>query len=77
MPKVEIYRWVKIVGMVSFIPVILAAGPLTGYFAGEYLEKKLSVGPFVVFISIGIGSMASIVEVVRIIRLVLKIEKKH
>jgi len=62
--------------MLSFIPVILASGTIAGYFVGRYIEEKLVTNYFALPICIGIGTIASIIEVVRIIKLTLKIEKK-
>lgn len=72
----EAYRRIKIAGMISFIPVVLVAGPLSGYLIGAYLEKKFALSSTVLFISIIIGFIASITEAVRIIRLVLRIDTK-
>jgi len=76
MKNEEFYKWVRIAGMVSFIPAILVAGPLSGYFIGGYLEKKFHLPYFVFLICIGVGFAVSIKEVVRIIILVTKIDKK-
>ena len=43
MLKEDFYKGVKVVGFVSFIPFILAAGPLTGYFIGTFLQKKFNL----------------------------------
>jgi len=76
MSKRELYKWIKISGILSFIPVILITGTLAGYFIGEYLEKKLKTGSFILAVCIILGIAASIAEVVRIVRLALKINKK-
>lgn len=76
MEKQEFYKRIKIAGIISFIPVILATGPLSGYFAGYYLEKRFGLGPYVSFVTIGIGVIISIAEVVRVIRLVSRIDRK-
>jgi len=73
--KDDIYKLIRITGMISFIPIILAAGPLSGYVAGDYLEKRFSLSPYVILICIGLGSIASIIEVVKIIKRVLQINK--
>jgi F0F1-type ATP synthase assembly protein I len=70
----EAYKRIKIAGMISFIPIALAAGPLSGYVVGRYLEKKFSIGPAVIFISVIIGFIAGITETTRIIKLVSKID---
>lgn len=75
MQKEEFYKRIKIAGMISFIPLMLAAGPFIGYLAGDYLGKKSGLA-YVIFICIGIGFLVSITEVIRIIRLVTKINKK-
>ena len=77
MVKKEVYKWVKIAGLISFIPVMLSAGPLGGYFFGDFLEKKFSLPSYIIYISMGIGAIAGIRETVRIIRIVLNIDKKE
>jgi len=74
--KKESYKWIKIAGMLSFIPFILVGGALTGYLAGDYIGKKFSSLAFAVPICIGIGLIASIIEVIRIVKLALKIDRK-
>ena len=73
MDKKEAYKRIKIAGMLSFIPFVLAAGVLAGYMAGDYLEKKLHGGPLVVSLGVAFGIAVSILEVVRIIKLTLTI----
>jgi len=73
--KQETYKWIKIGGMLSFLPIILAAGPLFGYFTGSFLKEKFGLPEYILFICIGIGFLASIKEVIRIIKIVSKIEK--
>ncbi|MDD4894366.1 MAG: hypothetical protein PHW54_03530 [Candidatus Omnitrophica bacterium] len=75
MRKEELYKRIKVAGMISFIPVMLAAGPFMGYIAGDYLVKKTGVG-YILFVCIGIGFIASITEVIKIIRLVTKLTDK-
>lgn len=74
--KKEIYKIITIGGLLSFVPVVLFSGPLAGYFIGDYLAKKFGIFYFL-FIMIGIGILASLVEAVRIIRFVLKIDSKR
>lgn len=77
MGKSEVYRWIKIGGIISFVPMILAAGPLSGYFIGDYFEKKFGAPAFVLFLCIGVGFAASIMEVVKIIRLAVYLSRKQ
>ena len=70
----KVYKWIKIGGLLSFIPVIMAAGPLGGYFCGDYLQKRFGLPNFTSAICITIGFIASARETVKIIRLALKTE---
>ena len=72
----ELYKWLKISGMLSFIPIILLTGVFAGYFVGEYLKSKFKLSPSISFICISIGVASSIMESIRIIKQVLKIDKK-
>jgi hypothetical protein len=73
--KKEFYKRIKIAGMVSFIPIILVTGPLAGYFIADFLGKKFGLAAYASLICIGIGLIVSIREVVRIIRMIYKIDK--
>lgn len=74
MQKEEFYKQVKIWGMISFIPLMLAAGPVAGYLAGDYLKNKFG-SDYILFICVFIGFVVAIAEVIRIIKLVTKIAK--
>jgi len=73
--KKDFYRWVRVYGLLSYIPLILAAGPLAGYFLGNYLGKKFGWPDFVAIIFSGIGFVCAAMETARIIKLVAKLEK--
>lgn len=62
-------------GFVSFIPFILAAGPLAGYFTGNFLQKKLNLSSLCVFFGIAFGFLISITEIIKIIKAVNRINK--
>ena len=74
--KEELYKRIKIAGMISYIPIMLAAGPLAGFFTGDYLQKKFNLPFYFMVFCILTGVAIGIRESVRIIRLVLKIESK-
>ena len=74
--KAELYKRIKIAGMVSYIPIMLAAAPLSGFFLGDYLQKKFNLPFYFLILCIVLGAVVGIRESVRIIRLVLKIENK-
>ena len=70
------YKWIKIGGLLSFIPIAMAVGPLAGFFAANYLVKKFSFPGFTSAVFIIIGFAASTIETVKIIRLALKTESE-
>lgn len=69
--KREVYNWIKVGGLLSLIPFVLVAGPLMGYLAFEYLEKRFGTPPYVLYILITIGFAAGVRETIRIIRIAL------
>jgi len=71
--KKDFYRWVKLGGFASFIPLVLVTGPLTGFFLGDYIEKKFYPGSRWPLMLALIGLCAAIVEVIRIIRAMIKV----
>lgn len=74
--KQEIYKWIKIGGLLSFIPFILIAGPLAGYLAGDWLTKQFGLPQFTAVLLAGIGFIGSVRETVRVVRFALKTEEK-
>jgi hypothetical protein len=48
------------------------AGPLGGYFAGEFLVTKFGAPRFVMMIFTAVGFMASVIETVKIIKIASK-----
>jgi len=76
MRKEDFYKGVKTVGFVSFIPFMLAAGPLTGYFIGSFLQKKFNLSSWVVLLCVGFGFLAVITEIMKILKAVARVNKK-
>lgn len=72
--KKIVYKWIRIAGLLSFIPFVLAAGPLGGYFLGSYLEKRFALPYYITLIFIAMGLIGSTFETVKIIRIVLRAE---
>lgn len=70
------YKWIKIGGLLSFIPFIMAAGPLAGYFLADYLQKRFGFPGFTAAVLIILGFAGSARETVRIIKLALKTDKE-
>ena len=76
MQKEEIYRGIKNIGFVSFIPFVMVAGPISGYFAGDFLQKKFNLPDYMVLIGIFFGFLASVLETIKIIKTLYRINKK-
>ncbi len=74
--KAEFYKWVKIGGLIIFIPMILAIGPLMGLFIGGYLEKKLGFAPYISLACMTLGFVTSAREIIKIINMIIKEERK-
>lgn len=53
------YSFYKQLGILTTIPIILAVGPILGYFVGNYLDKKLSTSPYLMILFIIFGFVAS------------------
>jgi len=76
MQKEDFYKGVKTVGFVSFIPFILAAGPLSGYFVGIFLQKRFNLSSYWVFLGVAFGFLVAITEMVKILKAVARMNKK-
>ncbi|MFA5096037.1 MAG: AtpZ/AtpI family protein [Candidatus Omnitrophota bacterium] len=76
MPSKEFYKRIKIAGLISYIPVMLAAPALAGFFLGDYLQRRFNLPFYVLIIFVFLGLIIGIRESIRIIRLVLRIEEK-
>ncbi len=76
MQKKKVYKWIKIGGLLSFLPFVMAAGPLGGYLMGELLQKKLGLPPITMAICIILGFLGSAVETVKVIKMALRAEEK-
>ena len=74
--KEQIYKQIKVAGIAASIPFVLAAGPLAGQFAGEYLRNRFKLGPSVTIICVTVGFIAAIVETVRLIKFISKMDNR-
>lgn len=72
--KTDLYKWIKIAGILSFIPFVLAAGPIAGFFAADFLEKRFGLPQYTTIILVTIGFVGSVRETVRIIKIALRAE---
>jgi len=65
-------RWLRITGLVANIPIMLAAGPVLGYFLGSWLDSKLGTQPWLVVVLALLGFAAGVNGTIRIIRTLQK-----
>jgi F0F1-type ATP synthase assembly protein I len=50
------------------IPILLAVGPILGYFIGNFLDKKLGTDPYLMILFIVLGFIASGREVYQLVK---------
>lgn len=72
----QVYQQILIVSIVAFVPVVLASGLAAGYIAGIFLRDQFHLPWFVFLICVVLGVASSFYEVVRLIRLAIKTEKR-
>ena len=72
----DFYKWIKIAGLLSFLPFVLGAGPIAGYVLGSYLEHKFGLPAYVSIVLVTIGFMASLKETIKVVRAALRIQEK-
>lgn len=46
-------------GILTTIPIILAVGPILGYFIGNFLDQKLHTEPYLMIVFIVFGFVAA------------------
>ena len=63
---------VKQLGVLTSIPIILLIGPVIGYLAGSWIDRKAHIFPWFTTILVLLGFVGSGREVVRLLREVLK-----
>ncbi|MCK9604337.1 MAG: hypothetical protein M0R66_08275 [Candidatus Omnitrophica bacterium] len=74
--KEEFYNWVRLTGFATLIPFVLLSGPIGGYLVGLFLAEKFHLSRNAVLICLAIGSLASFLQTIKIIRTMLKLDKK-
>ncbi len=76
MRKEDFYKGVKTVGFVTVIPFMVAAGPLSGYFVGEFIQNRVNLSAHVVLLSVAVGFLAGLMEMIRILKAVARMNRK-
>ena len=72
MNKAKVFRRVKVAGLLTLIPIVLATGPLAGYIAGYYLIKLFNFPHYTGVVCAIIGFIAAAQETITIIRAALR-----
>ena len=67
---------VKQIGALTAVPIILVAGPLAGYFIGNWADSRFRVYPWCSILFLVLGFVASGREILRLLKQVLKEDKK-
>jgi len=70
--KEGLYRRIRMAGLLSFLPFVLASGPLGGYIVGDLLEKRFGFSAYIMPVCIVIGFAGGLWESVRLVRFILK-----
>jgi hypothetical protein len=72
----DFYKTIRIAGLVSYIPVVLATGPIGGYFLGEYVNRRFITNKHTTLFFALIGLLAGLSETFRVIRAIIKLGKR-
>ena len=64
----EKFRSMRQVGLLTSIPFLLLVSPLVGYWMGTHVDRWLHSRPWGANIGVGLGLLAGLREVVRVIR---------
>jgi F0F1-type ATP synthase assembly protein I len=70
--KDEFYSYLRQAGIYTVIPIILALGPIIGYFIGNFLDRKLHTEPYLMILFLIFGFIASGKEVYRLVKKAMK-----
>lgn len=73
----EMYNNIRVTGFATLIPFVLLSGPIGGYLAGIFLVDKLHLPRYTVLICLALASLASFIQTVRVIRAMIKLDKKQ
>ena len=72
MNRAMVFGRIKVAGLLSLIPIVLAAGPLIGYVSGYYLIKLFNFPHYTLVVCAIIGLIAAARETIKIIRAALR-----
>lgn len=66
--KEEKYSLAKQLGLLTMIPIVLAVGPILGWFIGNFLDEKLGTSPYLMYLFIVFGFVAAGKEVYNLVK---------
>lgn len=75
--KETAYRWIRVSGLLTLIPIALCVGPLAGYAAGEWLRDAFSLPGWVPAACAACGFLGGVRETVRVIGAALRSVEKR
>ncbi len=66
--KEDKYSLAKQLGLLTMIPIVLAVGPILGWFIGNFLDEKLGTSPYLMYLFIVFGFVAAGKEVYNLVK---------
>lgn len=75
--KRAVYSQLKQISALAAIPLILPAGPILGYFFGNWIDRKFELYPWFTILFVFAGFFAAGREIFRLLKQVLKEEERH
>lgn len=67
-PNDKFYPLVRNIGIVVTIPMVFVAGPVAGFLIGQWIDQKWSTDPWARVVLSLLGFIASIKQVVELIK---------
>lgn len=61
-------KYIRQVGLLGTVPILLAVGPVIGFLIGRWLDRKLNTEPYLMIVFLIFGFIASGKEVWKIIK---------
>jgi hypothetical protein len=61
-------RAARSIGFYTLIPTMMGVGPLLGYFAGSWLERRFGHAPWLSFGCVILGAVASVRQIILLLR---------
>ncbi len=72
----NLYSKFRTLGLLTTIPIMLAAGPLVGFFIGDFLDNRFNSRPIFVAVFVVVGFIAGARESIRVLKLAAGEDRK-